>query len=674
MAKRVPTTATRPSGWSVLWGLTRPYRSRMVLLGITSFAGAMLEAGFLVLLTSSVLALAGGSDTIGPIMGQSLSSTIALWIAAVLVVVRLVLSLVTVHISAALGAFVRTDQRLRVTHAYLRANWGTQQAEAAGRLQELLTSFVGRINAAMTSLTLAITASLSLLAFLSAGVLVDPIATVAVLGALIILGLGLAPIRRRIRGVAGKSASSDLTFATTVAELGALGQEMQTFGVRDAFETRLSEVVHATTAHQRRVQVLSGTLSPVYTFLAYAAVIGGVALLQVLGVGDLAAIGSIALLMLRSLSYGQQLLAVSGALAAAMPSLERVDETVDFYQSRPADTGHVQPDGVTPLSFDGVGFAYTDERPALSGVELTIGTGEMLGVIGPSGAGKSTLAQLVLGLRQPTVGTITVDGTDLRAVDREWWTQRVAYVPQDAALFTGTVAENIRFFREGLDDAALERAASQANFLKDVTGLPKGFDTHLGERGSQLSGGQRQRLSIARALVGEPELLVLDEPTSALDGQSEALIRETLAGLHGRVTVVIIAHRMSTLDLCDRIAVVEDGRLTGLGPPEAVHSTNARICGVLAPDADEKAVEAGIQRFRAQNGRDPIVAVVPGQGVVAVGRNPNAAKTALETFLDALKVARDAERIGTVRVMDQRERSFIENWEAEAYRRQVADA
>ena len=155
-------------------------------------------------------------------------------------------------------------------------------------------------------------------------------------------------------------------------------------------------------------------------------------------------------------------------------------------------------------------------------------------------------------------------------------------MPQAAVLFTGTVAENIRFFREGLDDDALRRAAAQANFLRDISALPQGFDTHLGERGSQLSGGQRQRLSIARALVGEPDLLVLDEPTSALDGQSEALIRKTLVDLHGRVTVVIIAHRMSTLDLCDRIAVVEDGRLTGLGTPEAVRATNAFYREALA--------------------------------------------------------------------------------------------
>ena len=132
--------------------------------------------------------------------------------------------------------------------------------------------------------------------------------------------------------------------------------------------------------------------------------------------------------------------------------------------------------------------------------------------------------------------------------------RHVSFVPQDPALFTGSVAENIRFFRDGIDDDDLRRAAQQANVLADITALPQGFDTHLGERGGGLSGGQRQRLSIARALAGSPSLLVLDEPTSALDGQSEQLIRDTILGLRGQVTVVVIAHRMSTIDMCDRIA------------------------------------------------------------------------------------------------------------------------
>ncbi len=574
MAKARAEETGPQSGWAVLRNLTRKYRGRMFLLGFTSFAGAMLEAGFLVLLTSTVLALAAGRESIAPGLGRSLSTTTALVLSALAIVVRLALSLTTVRIGAALGAVVRTEQRLRMADAYLGADWGVQQGEAAGRLQELLTGFVGRISGAVNALTQAITSSLSLVAFLSAGVLVNPLATLAVLAALGLLGLGLSPVRNRIRALAKVSASTDIKFATTVAELGALGQEMQTFGVRDRFAARLTEVVYASSEQQRRIQVLNGTLSPVYTFLAYTAVISGVAVLKASGSGDLAAIGSIMLLMLRSLSYGQQLLAVSGALSAALPSLEQVEETIGNYRSNRADDGGSLPSAVTPVQFRDVTFAYTEDRPALADVDLVIEPGEMLGVIGPSGAGKSTLAQLVLGLRRPTEGTIAVSGVDLREVDRSWWTRRVTFVPQEPLLFTGTVAENIRFFREGFDDEALRRAATQANVLDEINGLPNGFDTHLGERGSQLSGGQRQRLSIARALVGQPELLVLDEPTSALDGQSEVLIRATLAGLHGKVAVIIIAHRMSTLDFCDRIVVVEDGRVTAVDTPEALRESN----------------------------------------------------------------------------------------------------
>lgn len=578
--------AERPGGWSVLWGIAGAYRSRMILLGVASFGGAMLEAGFLVLLTSTVIALAAGRNEVGPVLGQSIPVDVALIVAAAAIIVRLVLSLATVRISARLGALVRTGQRRRVSRAYLRASWKVQQGEAAGSLQELLTSFVGRINGAMSALTQAITASLSLLAFMAAGVVVDPVATVVVLGALGVLGIGLAPVRRRIRKQAATSATTDLRFATTLAELGSLGQEMQTFGVRGHFEDRLDRVTVETTESARRVQVLSGTLSPVYTFLAYGAVIAVVAALRILGVGDLTAIGAVMLLMLRSLSYGQQLLAVSGALAASLPSLERVDDVVGYYEENRASSGTSVPSAVTPLEFADVSFEYTEDRPALSGVTCQIETGEMIGVIGPSGAGKSTFAQLILGLRDPSEGAVLAAGIDLRTIDRDWWTRRVAFVPQDAVLFTGTVAENIRFFRDGISDAAIDRATVQANLTGDISRLPDGFDTHLGERGSQLSGGQRQRLSIARALVAEPELLILDEPTSALDGQTEALIRQTLADLRTRMTVVIIAHRMSTLDLCDRIMVIEGGRMTAFDTPQALRQaspfyTNAlKVAGI----------------------------------------------------------------------------------------------
>ena len=150
----------------------------------------------------------------------------------------------------------------------------------------------------------------------------------------------------------------------------------------------------------------------------------------------------------------------------------------------------------------------------------------------------------------------------------------VSFVAQDALLLSGTVADNIAFFREEIDSRDIERAARQANIHDEIVAMPNGFDSDVGERGSRLSGGQRQRVSIARALAGGPQLLIMDEPTSALDVRSDSLIRQTIAELKGRVTVVIIAHRMSTLDVCDRIMILQNGHLKAIDTPAALARDN----------------------------------------------------------------------------------------------------
>jgi ATP-binding cassette subfamily B protein len=563
-----------PRGPSALRDLVAEYKGQMALLATVSFIGALLEALFLVILTGVAMAMVSGESSVGPYLGRSLSINVALLVAAAVLLVRLAVNLSGVRTSAGLTADVTKDQRRLLSHAYLTTSWATQSGEPAGRLQELLTSFVARVSNAVATLTNAITAALSLTAFVVTGLVVDAASTAAVLVALALVGAVLRPLRQRIRRRAGASAQANLEFANAVSELGSLGLEMQTFGVQSPFAARIDDLTDRTTVTQRRVQILNGALPLIYMSLAYAAVLVGVGVLALVGFDDLAVIGAVILLMLRSLSYGQQLAAAWGSLATSAPFLDQVRETVARYHMSPADAGKAIPDGVTPIDAKGVEFSYAPDRAALTGVTFSVSQGEVLGVIGPSGSGKSTLAQLLLGLRAPTTGTMSVDGSDLRDVDRSWWSRRVAFVAQDALLITGTVADNIRFFRDDIDAAALRRAAFQANVLSDIEALPDGFDTHLGERGSQLSGGQRQRLSIARALVGQPEFLVLDEPTSALDGQSEALIRATLADLRGRITVVIIAHRMSTLDICDRIVVIENGRMTSCGTPSALHENS----------------------------------------------------------------------------------------------------
>ncbi|GAA4125182.1 hypothetical protein GCM10022415_31900 [Knoellia locipacati] len=559
---------------SVLSQAVGSHRRLVVALAVSSFAGALLEASFLVLITATALALVNGSGTIGPFLGETITTGAALGIGAVALALRLALNFASLSAGTRLTAEITQTERRRLSHAYLGSSWAVQQAEPSGRLQELLTSFVVKVSWAITTLANAVTALLSLLAFLSAGFIVDAASTLAVLAALTVVGAVLVPIRRRVRRRAAASAVANLEFATKVSELGSLGIEMQAFGVQQRFADEMDRLTVEAAVKQRRVDFLTATMAPAYLAIAYSAILGGVAVLAFTGYKDLAVIGGVMLLMLRSLSYGQQLTAALGSLAAAVPFLEAVSETVAKYTEAKASGGSRHPGSMTPLTATGVDFRYPNDRVALSDITFRIESREAIGIIGPSGAGKSTLAQLLLGLREPTSGTLCVDGVDMREVDRSWWSSRVGFVPQDANLFTGTVAENIRFFREGIDDDALRSAARRANILADVEALPHGFDTHLGERGGQLSGGQRQRLSIARALAADPELLVLDEPTSALDGASEALIRRTLSELRQGMTVVIIAHRMSTLDICDRIMVIEDGRMTRMDSPATLRESS----------------------------------------------------------------------------------------------------
>jgi ABC-type multidrug transport system fused ATPase/permease subunit len=197
-----------------------------------------------------------------------------------------------------------------------------------------------------------------------------------------------------------------------------------------------------------------------------------------------------------------------------------------------------------------------------------------VGIVGPSGAGKSTLIQLLLRLREPTEGVMTVDARDARRLSLDDWYRHVAFVPQEPHLFAGTVADNVAFFRPEVDAADIQRAAKLAHLHDDVMSWPRGYDTMVGERGGQLSGGQRQRLCIARALVESPDMMVLDEPTSALDVRSESLIRETIADLAPSTTVFVIAHRLSTLAVCDRIMVILDGVLEGFDEPEQLEASN----------------------------------------------------------------------------------------------------
>ena len=180
----------------------------------------------------------------------------------------------------------------------------------------------------------------------------------------------------------------------------------------------------------------------------------------------------------------------------------------------------------------------------------------------------------MLRLREPTSGKLMINGEDAAIFQRADWERRVAYVPQTPQLIYGTVADNIRFHRPEIADAKIEEAARRAHIHDEILGWPQGYQTVVGQRASAVSGGQRQRLCLARALAGAPDVLILDEPTSALDVRSEQAVQESLEEVKQEMLLFLVAHRLSTLSLCDRVMVVVDGRLEAIDAPAALRASN----------------------------------------------------------------------------------------------------
>jgi ABC-type multidrug transport system fused ATPase/permease subunit len=575
VAERRRLDPARRQRWGKVRQLVAPHRGRVALLASTSFLGGVVEAGFLVVVTRTALAIADSEESFGLFAGRTATVASAVVIAAVLLVLRLVLALVTVRVATGLVTQVLTDVRSELAEAYLRTSWSIQHGEPPARLQELLASFAGSAMGVVTSFSAALSAALSLTALLIVSVAINPIATLVVIAALAVLGSVLGPVRTRIRTRARAAAQVQMRFATEVAELGGLTMEMQTVGVRDEFADRVAQLIDQDAKARRRSMLMQGALSPIYTFLAYGAIVGGLAVSAALDAGELGGAAAVMLVMLRALSYAQQVQTASGSLVAALPYLDILDESIRRYGAEQAPGGEVVLSELGALEARDVSFSYEPGRVVLHGLSFRIERGEIVGIIGPSGSGKSTLVQLLLGLRQPDRGVIEVGGTDLREVERKRWTQQTAFVAQDAQLVSGTIADNVAFFRSRIDAEHINRAIQQAHLDEDLATMRDGSGSTVGDRGKALSGGQRQRVSIARALAGEPQLLIMDEPTSALDVRSESLIRQTLSELRGQVTVIIIAHRLSTLDICDRIMVIQGGRLRAMDSAASLARDNA---------------------------------------------------------------------------------------------------
>lgn len=551
-------------------------------IAATAFLGGLAEALFLITVTRAAFAITNGDDRIGIVSGWFLSVRFTLLLAVALIAIRLAMAGYTSWQSSNLASGVVADLRHRLSRAFLDASWEVQQAQRSGSLQEFLTGHANQATAIMNGVVQGVVTAANLVALLGMAVAVDPAGALVLVVFVGGLGLLLRPLRSIVRRRARAVNAANMEFAVAVNEISELGLELHVFHVQEEAQARIGKAAEGIRKAVRRLQFANGLSTPLYSGLAYVAIVSALAVVAASDVTSFTSLGAAMLVMLRSLAYAQAAQSAYIGVSGAVPAIEEVQRRLQLFEDGHRFDGGQPADHVGAITMERVSFAYHQAEPVLRDISFTIIPQEIIGIVGPSGAGKSTLVQLLLGLRDPDEGRVLAGGRDLSTFDRGQWARKVTFVPQAAHLIAGTIADNIRFFRQDVTQEDVERAARLAHLHDDICAFPEGYGRQVGKYGGHLSGGQQQRLCIARALVEHPDVLILDEPTSALDVRSEHLIRSTLRGLKDRMTVIVIAHRLSTLAICDRIMVIKDGQLKDFDTPPQLERSSGFYREALA--------------------------------------------------------------------------------------------
>jgi ABC-type multidrug transport system fused ATPase/permease subunit len=541
---------------------------------VMAVAGGFCEAIILAIIAEVATALVNRqhllSLSVGPIHLHTHIGTLIL-VGLGLALVRLALQGPLAYIPARMSADLQTALRERLFAAFTGASWSVRSRDVEGTYQELTTSQVLQAAQGVLQATNFIISGIMVVILIGSALVIGLVPALVVLIAASALWAVMRPLNTV--GIRHSQALSkaQVDYATSVENTVNLTEEAQVFGVTRAQEGELRQ--RDRVIHDRFfvVQFLGQTVSRSFQLAIMTILVAGLGLLYLTGATHISALGAVVLLLVRSSSYGQQAQGCHYYMNQFLPFLDRVIQAEQRYLAASVVRGSRELTSVTPIAFEKVSYSYGRGVRALDDVSFQVADREPIGVVGPSGAGKSTLIQILLGLRDPDSGSYLVHGEPANSYSLEDWTRAFAYVPQEPRMLQGTVADNIRFFRS-LDDATVERAARLAYIHDDITSWPSGYQTPVGQR--SLSGGERQRICLARALAGNPSVLVLDEPTSALDPRSESLIQDSLTELSDRLTLFIIAHRFSTLRHCDRTIVLRDGRLEAFGPPHELMRSN----------------------------------------------------------------------------------------------------
>ena len=540
-----------------------------VLAGLT-------ESGILAVLAQSAAALVSQTSQVHIELGPlQLNETLGvlLTFAMALALARLALQFVISTVPTKMAADMQAQMRTELFEAFTQASWSEKARDREGHLQELMTNQAASATGAALQSTNMLTAGLAFVVLVASALVLNVFAALLVLVAAAGLFAALRPLGALGRRWAGVLSQTYLGHAGGVNEAVRLAEESHVFGVAAAQREQINRLVSAVRKPFFHTALLERLVPGVYQCLIYLLIVAALMGLSATGTTHVASLGAVVLLLVRAGSYGQRAQGAYQAVRQTLPYLDRVQAAQHRYAASSPPQGKRPLERIESLSFERVCFAYEPSRPVLSDIRFEVRGGETIGIVGPSGAGKSTLVQILLRLRPPERGRYLVNGLPAEEFASADWHRLVTYVPQEPRLLHASVADNIRFLRD-IDDDAVERAARLAGIHDDIVAWPAGYDTIVGPRADAVSGGQQQRICLARALAAEPEVLVLDEPTSALDPHSEHLIQESLSGLKHELTLFIVAHRMSTLDICERVMVIVDGRLEAFDAADRLRRDN----------------------------------------------------------------------------------------------------
>jgi ATP-binding cassette, subfamily B, bacterial MsbA len=452
------------------------------------------------------------------------------------------------------------NQLLNVSYSYLESN-------ETGKFINTLATETWQTSRALSVLVGLIIDVCTVFVFAVLLLLISWRLTLVVGAAILLISIMIQIMTQQVRYLGQEAVQANKALAARIWEgLGGM-RVIRSFG-REAYEQarfdRVSEKVRNTFF---KLDILSNTVSPMSETLSA----GLLLLILVVALNQsqvtLPTLLTFVFILYRLQPKVKQIDASRVGLISLMSSVEDVNQLLDRSDKPYLSSGQTPFEGLQhAIAFECVNFGYSpQDKPAVQDISICIPKGKTTALVGPSGAGKSTLISLLCRFFDPTEGEIYVDGHSLRQFDLDSWRSRIAIVSQDIYMFSTTIRENIAYGRLDATDDEIMVAAQLANAHQFITQLPYGYETRVGDRGMRLSGGQRQRIALARAIVRNPEILILDEATNALDSIAENLIQEAIYQLSENRTVIVIAHRLSTIEQADQIIVLEDGRVIEQG-------------------------------------------------------------------------------------------------------------